>query len=83
MLEAEGALRYEACGFDFEQAYGELGHGFAKCHHLVPIAEFETGSKTRVMDLAILCANCHRVVHRRGGLPVEDLSTYIKGRGAT
>ena len=77
VLESEGVLRCEACGFDFEEAYGELGHGFAECHHLVPLADLAPGSKTRLSDLAILCANCHRMIHRQGGLSIEELQSHL------
>ena len=63
-MDAEGALRCEGCGFDFAATYGELGHGFAECHHVVPLADLRAGSRTRLSDLVILCANCHRMIHR-------------------
>lgn len=66
VLKETGALKCEACGFDFEEKYGELGKGFIECHHLVPLAEFEVNKETRLEDLALLCANCHRMVHRDG-----------------
>ena len=77
VLESEGALRCEACGFDFKEAYGELGAGFAECHHLVPLADLKSGSVTRLSDLAILCANCHRMIHRQGGLSIEELQSHL------
>lgn len=63
-LDAKGALTCEVCGFDFEQHYGELGRGFAECHHLTPLSDLDTQTKTKLSDLAIVCANCHRMLHR-------------------
>ncbi len=34
-----GKLICEVCGFDFASTYGELGVGYAECHHLIPLAE--------------------------------------------
>ena len=54
----------EACGFDFEQTYGNLGKDFAECHHSKPVSELKPGEKTKLTDLRIVCANCHRMIHR-------------------
>ena len=64
VLRNEGLLACEVCGFDFLEFYGELGRGFAECHHLVPLAEVAFHRNTRLKDLAIVCANCHRMLHR-------------------
>jgi 5-methylcytosine-specific restriction protein A len=66
VLSATGRLACEACGFDFASAYGELGEGFAECHHTRPLAEGPR--KTRLADLAVVCSNCHRMIHRRSPL---------------
>ena len=54
------------CGFDFEARYGELGAGFAEVHHLVPLSSCEVPSATPHHELAVVCANCHRMIHRGG-----------------
>lgn len=62
-LERHGCVACEVCGFDFERTYGSRGARYAECHHVVPLhASGET--KTRLADLAVLCANCHRMIHR-------------------
>jgi len=58
------------CGFDFEAAYGALGHHYIECHHLNPLSERPEeeqldGATTSLEDLAVVCANCHRMLHRR------------------
>ncbi len=58
----------QACGFDFEVAYGELGKDFIEAHHLIPLStlpECETVPMDPETDFAVLCANCHRMAHRR------------------
>lgn len=63
VLASVGALACEVCGFDFRITYGERGDGFIECHHIRPLAESGL-TQTRQADLALLCANCHRMVHR-------------------
>lgn len=81
-VQAEtGRLACEACGFDFHEVYGPLGHGFAECHHTVPVSELEKGQRTRLSELAIVCANCHRMLHRsRPLMSVPDLREILHRR---
>lgn len=65
------------CDFDFGETYGELGRGFIEAHHIVPVAKLEPGAKTRLKDLAAVCANCHRMLHRSGYLSIEDLRSRL------
>jgi len=56
----------EACGFNFEKEYGKIGQGFIEAHHLTPIHKLE-GDKVAldpIKDFSVLCANCHRMIHR-------------------
>lgn len=62
------ALACEACGFDFARTYGERGRGYIECHHVIPL--HVTGTRTtRLDDLSLLCANCHRMIHARPPWP--------------
>ena len=62
------------CGFDFYKTYGDLGFEFTHVHHLNPLADRATPSATKLSDLAIVCANCHAMIHRGGSCrPLEDL----------
>jgi len=68
-----GRLRCEVCRFDFEECYGDRGRGFIEAHHTKPLETLVEGSKTRLEDLALLCANCHRMVHSaRPWLTVDE-----------
>jgi hypothetical protein len=52
---------------DFGEHYGEMGRGFIEAHHLRPIATLEEGVPVRydvAADFAVLCSNCHRMIHR-------------------
>ncbi len=75
-----GHLRCEVprCGFDFREKYGPLGKEFAHVHHLTPLGDRAGGSTTRVSDLAIVCANCHAMIHRGG--KSRGLKTLIPSR---
>ena len=65
VFELHMALRCEVCEFDFAATYGELGSRFAECHHTKPVSTMQRGDKTKLNDLSIVCANCHRMLHRR------------------
>jgi 5-methylcytosine-specific restriction enzyme A len=60
-------LRCQACDLDFEERYGKIGKDFIEAHHLKPIASLEEGVAVTydvAADFAVLCANCHRMIHR-------------------
>lgn len=73
-----GRLFCEACGFDFERIYGPRGAGFIECHHVTPLREYSRSKLTRLEDLALLCANCHRIVHvSQPWLSISELKTLL------
>jgi 5-methylcytosine-specific restriction enzyme A len=75
-----GKLGCEACGFDFQERYGERGEGFIECHHAKPVHTLKPGDKTRIDDLRLLCSNCHRMVHvKRPWLTMDQLVTSLRG----
>lgn len=70
---AQGKLVCEACKFDFQEKYGSLGKDFCEVHHRKPLALGYRES--HLHDLAILCANCHRMIHRTGN-PIMDVPEF-------
>lgn len=80
-----GRLRCEVpgCGFDFQEVYGAPGEGYAHVHHVDPLAERSAPTKTRLSDLAVVCANCHAMIHR-GGVTrkMKGLVTKARRRAA-
>lgn len=73
-----GRLSCEVCGFDFEAFYGSIGRGFIEAHHTNPLSLATTTAMTGTKDLALVCANCHRILHRGGeALSVECLRTVV------
>lgn len=75
--EKLGAITCEACGFDFGARYGAHGAGYMEAHHRQPVHTL-AGGLTRVSDLALVCANCHRMIHRRRPwLTIEELRQLL------
>ncbi len=57
----------EACGFSFPETYPGIGNSlYIEAHHLVPVSELKGKKVSRnpKTDFAVLCANCHRMIHR-------------------
>jgi predicted HNH restriction endonuclease len=69
------------CNFDFEKVYGEIGKTFIEAHHVEAIGLREAEQTTALTDLIPVCANCHRMLHRRSPpyLP-NDLTTMMASR---
>jgi hypothetical protein len=66
--------RCEACEMAFEERYGEIGKDFIEVHHKTAIA---TGTReTEVEDLALLCSNCHRMIHKTDN--ISDIEEFKK-----
>jgi 5-methylcytosine-specific restriction protein A len=83
-LHANGRLTCEVCGFEFGAIYHELGDGYIECHHNIPVSEYAAESRTRLEDLSLVCANCHRVLHRRRPwLTAGELRDYLAGVAST
>ena len=59
----------QVCNFDFGAIYGDAAQGYIEAHHLVPLADIPEGESVKLdpkKDFAVLCANCHRTIHRKG-----------------
>jgi hypothetical protein len=57
-----GRLFCQVCGFDFYRVYGEE---FIECHHTIPVHKLSSDGQTGINDVALVCSNCHRMIHRR------------------
>lgn len=78
-MDSFGKLECESCTFDFDKKYGSIGKGFIECHHTKPISSLNAKSKTKLEDLALVCSNCHRMIHRnQPWKTVEEITTLIK-----
>ena len=65
------------CGINFQDVYGDLGKNYIEAHHLTPLSSISEGEvlpQNVETDFTVLCANCHRMVHRQTPvLPPEEL----------
>ncbi|HWB93721.1 MAG TPA: HNH endonuclease [Puia sp.] len=78
-LAQSGKLICEACEFVFADFYGPLGVGFIECHHRVPLSQFKVEKRTALDDLALVCSNCHRMLHKKiDALSIEDLKMLVR-----
>ena len=72
------------CGFNFEEMYGERGKGFIEAHHTKPISEMKLGESTDIEDIALVCSNCHKILHRtRPWLTIEQIGSLIQAKTKT
>ena len=82
-LRKHGKFVCQACGFDFQDFYGDVGRGFIEAHHTMPVSELRAGSKTKAADIALVCSNCHRMLHRRRPwITMSDLKMLLTSHGA-
>jgi hypothetical protein len=73
-LHKFGNLSCEVCAFVFTSRYGDHGSGFVECHHRQPLSKItDEGKKVTLDDLALVCANCHRMLHRKDWPAIEEL----------
>lgn len=70
----------EVCDFNFEKCYGAHGRDFIEAHHLDPLSKRGgVDAPTSVEDFALLCANCHRMIHHRGDcLTIQELKQLLR-----
>lgn len=79
VLAENGFLKCEACNFDFFDVYGEAGKEFCEIHHLIPLHKCDGVIKTELSDLAVVCSNCHRILHRaKPMLSLENLKEILE-----
>ena len=58
--------------------------GFIEIHHVSPLHTLKPGSQTRLQDLAVPCANCHRMVHAKPKwLTLSELRALLAEQGHT
>ena len=71
-----GNLKCEVCSFSFIETFDIE---FIECHHITPISTSGV-TETTLNDLALVCANCHRMLHTKFDgqyLTINDLRNRI------
>jgi 5-methylcytosine-specific restriction enzyme A len=68
----------QVCDTNFEARYGEIGKEYIEAHHLRPLASLKEQKVAMdpAKDFAVLCANCHRMIHRSSC--VDDIAQFKK-----
>lgn len=78
VLMATNRLECEVCGFDFAGVYGPRGSNFCEVHHLKPLSDVQSEVETHLQDLAIVCSNCHRMLHREPWTDIPGLRASLR-----
>ena len=82
-----GKLFCSACNFNFENFYGDVGRGYIEIHHINPIFarenNFEQSINEALDGVIPVCANCHRIIHRKNDqlLSIPSLQELIRTNG--
>lgn len=74
----------QTCDFDFGTTFGEIGSKYIEAHHLTPLSELPEDATIALdphIDFAVLCSNCHRMIHRKNApKSIDGLRALIEGR---
>ncbi|TRL35521.1 HNH endonuclease [Rhizobium straminoryzae] len=85
----EQQLRCEICAFSAPRHLDRfVQESYFEAHHTIPLAEAEGTRLTRVSDMALLCACCHRVIHKlmsskRRWIGIEEARTLLVSASET
>jgi 5-methylcytosine-specific restriction protein A len=80
-------LNFNDSGFDFIKIYGDIAYNkqkepYIEAHHLIPLSELPEGKSVKYSienDFKVLCANCHKMVHRRNPpFTIEEIVKIIE-----
>ena len=79
----DGDLFCECCGHNFTE-YGKHHEAMFEVHHLKALGKSNKRVVTKLSDLAVICSNCHRVIHRhKPMISVDQLSKQLKSSNQT
>jgi hypothetical protein len=72
--------RCECCGVNFHRRASGLGSKCLVVHHKKQLKDTDQPRETRLSDLAVVCANCHMMIHANPAkaLSVGQLRTLLK-----
>lgn len=72
-------MRCQVCNFSFLETYGEHGDRFIEAHHIMPLGKLNKRIETKLEDISLVCANCHRMIHRgKKTLSLDELRDVVK-----
>jgi predicted HNH restriction endonuclease len=65
----------EICQAASNSIYNDsVSEGFIECHHILPISKREGIYKILQEELLLVCANCHRIIHRHMAKNQKELN---------
>src|SRR4030042_5967074 len=68
----------EVCNMRFVDIYGEIGEKYIIAHHIKPIGHRKNDLVTKIDDVALVCSNCHDMLHRKDPpLGIGDLKYLL------
>jgi len=76
-MEQTGELRCEVCNMSFLDIYGDIGKSFIEAHHTVPISKMSGTEETKLDQISLVCSNCHRMLHARKLLSINELKAIM------
>jgi len=81
---SKSALKCEMCGREPDVSDAVLSESIFEAHHIIPLSAGGE-RKTKLSDMALLCACCHRIIHKaiaiRGSwLSVKQAKALVGGR---
>lgn len=78
LAKADG--RCEGCGKNYRRVAGGKGQKCLVVHHKKQLKDIDQPVETRVSDLAVVCANCHMIIHanREKTLTLTQLRRLLK-----
>lgn len=80
--KVDNIIKCDICGFDFSKVYDGLGENYIEIHHKKPIYQYEDQEDDIIIanaleNLVPVCANCHRMLHRRANVTYDEVvKTY-------
>ncbi|MDA8669195.1 DUF3578 domain-containing protein [Alphaproteobacteria bacterium] len=75
-IKSNSDLNCEACEFNFNKIYKNKPN-YIEAHHIMPVSKMKLGEVKKITkkDIALLCSNCHRMIHKFG---CPDISEFKK-----
>lgn len=83
---ADDQLVCSICQFSAPPLDRRLRESFFEAHHIRPLSDAKGVTSTRIADLALLCAGCHRFIHRliairKRWVPIAEARDYVRNGG--
>ena len=76
-IKKDPLLKCDVCGFSFFTRYGFRGKEFIEAHHTIPLESLSPGDETKIEDIALVCSNCHSMIHRGNTLNIIELRNKL------